>query len=254
MAEGTYRIREFAALAGVTVRALHHYDRLGLLKPRRTQSGYRVYYSKDLEILAQIVALKFIGLPLNRIKPLLRRNAADLSTALRAQAALLERKQSLLGRAIDAIRQAEATLQRSGEVDAGVFKHIIEAIEMQNKSEEWNQKYDALVRGKIERLKSMSPESQAQLQKQWTDLFKDVERALNEDPGSAKAQELAQRWMKLLGAFAAPGSTLDPQLIKNYGAVHQGRGEWPVGVRKPDGPFADKRIWEFMQRVLTIQQ
>ena len=64
----TYRAREFARLAGVTVRALHHYDRLGLLKPQRTQAGYRVYSEEDLKALEQIVALKFIGLPLKKIK------------------------------------------------------------------------------------------------------------------------------------------------------------------------------------------
>lgn len=37
-----YRVREFAELSGVTVRALHHYDRVGLLKPRRTDAGYRL--------------------------------------------------------------------------------------------------------------------------------------------------------------------------------------------------------------------
>lgn len=36
-----YRVQEFAEMAGTTVRALHHYDRLGLLKPRRTDAGYR---------------------------------------------------------------------------------------------------------------------------------------------------------------------------------------------------------------------
>jgi DNA-binding transcriptional MerR regulator len=92
MAQQTYRIREFAQLAGVTVRALHHYDRLGLLRPRRTTAGYRLYESTDLNVLAQIVALKFIRLSLDRIKPLLRTTAADLSTALRAQADLLEQK------------------------------------------------------------------------------------------------------------------------------------------------------------------
>ena len=40
---GTYRIGEFAELAGVTVRALHHYDRIGLLKPQRSGSGSRLY-------------------------------------------------------------------------------------------------------------------------------------------------------------------------------------------------------------------
>ena len=44
-----YRIHEFARLAGVTVKALRHYDRLGLLRPRRTGSGYRVYSDSDLD-------------------------------------------------------------------------------------------------------------------------------------------------------------------------------------------------------------
>lgn len=60
----TYRAREFATLAGVTVRTLHHYDRLELLKPRRTRAGHRVYSARDLESLEQIIALKFIGVPL----------------------------------------------------------------------------------------------------------------------------------------------------------------------------------------------
>jgi DNA-binding transcriptional MerR regulator len=61
---GGYRAREFADLAGVTVRALHHYDRLAVLRPKRTESGYRLYSLRDLERLEQIVALKFLGLPL----------------------------------------------------------------------------------------------------------------------------------------------------------------------------------------------
>ena len=43
----TYRTAAFAALAGVTPRALRHYDRLGLLKPRRTTAGYRIYTERD---------------------------------------------------------------------------------------------------------------------------------------------------------------------------------------------------------------
>src|SRR5688572_27292072 len=96
----TYRIREFAELAGVTVRALHHYDRLGLLKPKRTQTGYRVYVNKDLEILEQIVALKFMGLPLSKIKALLREGTRELATAFGAQRTILAHKKRLLELAI----------------------------------------------------------------------------------------------------------------------------------------------------------
>ena len=49
-----FHVQEFAKLAGVTVRALHHYDRLGLLKPNRTEAGYRLYHLGDLARLEQI--------------------------------------------------------------------------------------------------------------------------------------------------------------------------------------------------------
>jgi DNA-binding transcriptional MerR regulator len=96
----TYRIREFAALAGATVRALRHYDRLGLLKPRRTYTGYRVYSAEDLGALEQIVALKFIGLPLKKVKGLVRRSPSELAQALHAQRTVIEEKRNLLDRAI----------------------------------------------------------------------------------------------------------------------------------------------------------
>ena len=73
-----YQIHEFAELAGVTVKALHHYDRLGLLKPKRTDSGYRMYAERDLERLEQIIALKFLGVPLKQIKTVLDRPALEL--------------------------------------------------------------------------------------------------------------------------------------------------------------------------------
>ncbi len=67
-----YRAHEFAELAGITVRTLHHYDRLGLLKPkRRTAAGYRLYEDRDLERLEQVVALKYLGMSLRQILSLL---------------------------------------------------------------------------------------------------------------------------------------------------------------------------------------
>jgi hypothetical protein len=53
-ARSIYRVGQFAKLAGVTVRALHHYDRLGLLRPKRGAGGYRVYSERDLELLEQL--------------------------------------------------------------------------------------------------------------------------------------------------------------------------------------------------------
>ena len=63
-----YKAGEFAELAGVTVRALHHYDELYLLKPTaHSQTGYRLYANENLARLSQITALRFIGMPLGEI-------------------------------------------------------------------------------------------------------------------------------------------------------------------------------------------
>jgi DNA-binding transcriptional MerR regulator len=90
-------VREFAELTGVTVRALHQYDRLGLLRPRRTAAGYRLYGARELERLEQIVALKFIGIPLQRMKAMLDRDASDLPDTLRMQRTVLEEKRRPAG-------------------------------------------------------------------------------------------------------------------------------------------------------------
>src|SRR5207248_10439792 len=76
---GVYHVQEFARRAGVTVRALHHYDQLGLLKPSgRSAAGYRLYRDADLVRLQQIVTLKFIGLSLQQIREALKRRDIGL--------------------------------------------------------------------------------------------------------------------------------------------------------------------------------
>ena len=112
------RIQEFAEQAGVTVRALHHYDRLGLLRPRRNGSGYRLYGPRELERLEQIVALKFIGIPLKQIKAVLDRNGSNLPEALRMQRTVLEEKRRMLDGAIQAIRKAEESFAAGRRPDA----------------------------------------------------------------------------------------------------------------------------------------
>ncbi len=104
-----YKAAEFARLAGVTVRTLHHYDRLGLLRPGRSEAGYRIYVEADLERLEQIVALKLIGLPLKEVRTVLDRADLELQDALRLQIQAPEKKQLPLGRAICAIPASDRT-------------------------------------------------------------------------------------------------------------------------------------------------
>src|SRR5262249_15372981 len=136
-----HQASEFAELTGVTVRTLHHYDRLGLLKPSgRTTGGDRLYNERDFARLQQIVTLKFIGFPFKQIKDILADNRFDLQTTLRLQRLILEQKRSRLDIAVKAIEKAEAVVEGGGELDWETFKTIIEVINMQNDME-WVKKY-----------------------------------------------------------------------------------------------------------------
>jgi DNA-binding transcriptional MerR regulator len=86
-------VGEVAALAGVTVRTLHHYDRIGLLSPSgRTAAGYRQYAPADLDRLHQVLLYRELGFPLEEVAALLDDPAADPAAHLRRQHALLRER------------------------------------------------------------------------------------------------------------------------------------------------------------------
>src|SRR5689334_79414 len=94
-------VGEVAALAGVTVRTLHHYDRLGLLSPtERTAAGYRRYTPADLDRLHRVLVYRELGFPLEEIATLLDDPGTDPRAHLRRQLALLrdrlERTQAMV--------------------------------------------------------------------------------------------------------------------------------------------------------------
>ena len=206
-AKDWYQAREFAELAGVTVRTLHHYDRLGLLKPKkRSSAGYRLYQVKDLERVEQIVALKFLALPLAEIRRVLDREPLSLFQALARQRVELLEKRRLLDRALAAIGEAELAIHQ-GKPTAVLLRRIIEAIEMQKDSNWMMKYYSPEAQAKIaERAKSFTPEMQAQVSQAWKDYYRDLAALEDQnDPGGVKAAELSKRHRELVAAFTESG-------------------------------------------------
>ena len=184
-----HRASEFAELAGVTVRTLHHYVRLGLLKQQRKVSGLRLYRVRDLERMEQIVALKFLGLPLKDIRELLESAAPGFSDALRMQRGALEEKRRLLDRAIAAIREAEAVVATGRPAGTAVLKKIIEVIEMQENNVLTKYANDAAREKIAARQGEWSPELQERVSKQWVELIDEVQAAMDagEDPNRSQS-------------------------------------------------------------------
>jgi len=101
------KIGELAAQAGVTVRALHHYDSIGLLRPSgRSAGGYRLYRAEDLARLHGIQSLRQLGVPLAEVARLLDGSAPSLDAVLAQQIDLLDRQ----------IARAQALRERLGAI------------------------------------------------------------------------------------------------------------------------------------------
>jgi len=101
-----HTVGEVARLTGVTVRALHHYDEIGLLAPGgRTAAGYRRYAAADLDRLQHILAYRALGFPLDQITALLDDPAADMLSHLRRQHQLLSERQDHTRRMLTALER-----------------------------------------------------------------------------------------------------------------------------------------------------
>jgi DNA-binding transcriptional MerR regulator len=109
----TYRVADVARLSGVSIRALHHYDAIGLLVPTgRTEAGYRLYTDADLLRLQQILIRRELGFPLEAIKRSLDDRAFDYRRALLEQRRLLQSKAQSLGTMLRAVDAALAVAGR----------------------------------------------------------------------------------------------------------------------------------------------
>jgi DNA-binding transcriptional MerR regulator len=233
----TYQIHQFAELTGVTVKALHHYDRLGLLKPQRARSGYRLYAERDLERLEQIVALKFLGFPLQQIKAVLDRAALKLPEALRLQRQALQEKQKLLSRAMKAIVAAEKALDSGKSTHPTILKRLIEVINMQSDVEAMKKYYSEEAWSKV------GPRYEEEFSQEWIDFNRDVEAALDEDPASEKVQALVARWLALSGS--------DPEVWEGAANAWADRKNWPAAMQQCNAGYHWEKIIPFLQQAMT---
>lgn len=114
-------VSEVSELSGVTVRALHHYDQIGLLSPtERSEAGYRLYSYPDLSRLQEILIWRALRFPLAEIQAMLDDPAYDRVTALERQRELIAQELDRLaavGQAIDAAIEAQVNGTQLEETD-----------------------------------------------------------------------------------------------------------------------------------------
>ena len=91
-----YHIKEAAQLSGVSVKTLHHYDKIGLLVPAKSENGYRTHSQADLERLQVILYYKYLGFSLEKIAELLSQDEQALLPHLVRQLEYLQQERDRL--------------------------------------------------------------------------------------------------------------------------------------------------------------
>ncbi len=234
-------VGQVSARLGVTVRALHHWDEIGLARPSlRTGAGYRLYTAADLERLHRVVVYREIGLGLDRIRAVLDDTGTDVPAALRAQRAqVAERVERLrrLGDGLDRMIEAhERGLLLTVEQQAAIFgpdwdpEGPVKARRQYGDTLQWRQY--------AERSADRTPEEWQAVHDAVAALDGDLASALDAGvaPGGTEANALVDRHRAVFAAYfpltremqvcLARTYASDPGFAAHYDGIRPGLAAW----------------------------
>ncbi len=222
-------VKEVSRLTGVSIRALHHYDAIGLLKPARvTDAGYRLYDEIALERLYMILVYRELGFSLNEIGEILDAPDYDRNRVLAHQIALMQERISKL--------QNRIALAR-GMLMLGVKNMNFEGFDPK-KIDEYSEQAKMLY-GKTDAYREFEQKSRGRTRNQEKDLgaqVMDFFARLGKMRPCDPACEKAQTWAKeLQDFFTEHFYTCTPQILKGLAESYAGGGSMTENIDRVGG-------------------
>lgn len=174
-----YKIKEVADMVGISVRMLHHYDKIGLLKPESASpAGYRLYIEKDLERLQQVLFFKELEFSLQEIKDIIYSPNFDRRYALEAQESLLIRKKERLEEIIKIVRKTIKSIDGGLEMDKTEMFKAFDMSEIEKNQEKYaeeiKQKY-----GNTDAYRESQIKTSKYTKEDWDTMTAEGDRVLN---------------------------------------------------------------------------
>ncbi|MCL2562501.1 MAG: MerR family transcriptional regulator [Oscillospiraceae bacterium] len=253
--EGYMTVGQLAKKMGITVRALHHYDKQGLLSPSgESEGGYRLYSDKDIVILHQILAMKHLGFSLEDIKTHLVSldTPNDVAKALAEHAAAIRSKLESLTNTLVAVEVLKEEVMRMQSVDFKKYADIVAQLQMKHEHYWTIKHFDSDVLDGIRSKVAYSPDGFAgifePLRKLQLEAIDMHEAGIA--PDSEKGQDLASRlWgeiQKITGGDAEMLAKFEESLTK--------MGEDEEGLATMDEAEKEKLMIasDYMHQVLVI--
>lgn len=222
-------VHEVSKISGVSIRALHHYDKIGLLPATEvTKAGYRLYDDKALERLQHILLFKELEFSLKEIKDILDSPGFDRSKALEQQIQLLELRKEHLQNLIDLAWGIKTIGVKNMSFEAFDTKKIDEYAAKAKAS--WGQtdaykEYEQKSEGRTK-------EVQQKLNIEMMDIFAQFGKIKDQKPDSEEAIGLAK---KLQDHITENYYTCTNEILQSLGEMYAGGGDFTDNIDKVGG-------------------
>lgn len=213
-----YTVKKLAKLAGVSVRTLHYYDEIGLLKPSAIgENGYRYYDETAVLRLQQILLFREMAFSLVEIQTILDQPDFDLTNALQTHKQALQQRAERLH---DLIRTIDQTiLHLKGEIQMStdeLFAGFDEETQQRYEQEAY-QRYDPeIVKASIQRWKNYDATQKAQIGAEGEAVYRDLLAHMEEGADSTAVQQIIARWHQHVRYFYEPTTEILLGLAQGY--------------------------------------
>ena len=231
-------VNKLAKLAGVCVRTLHHYDKIGLLKPlERTDSKYRYYGKEELLRLQQILFYKELDFSLNQIADILDDPDFDVIKALHSHKTELQKRKARFEELLLTIDKTIINLKNKTkkmdyeEMYKGFGKEKGEAYKKEA-SEKWG---TDVVADSEKRILAMNKTEWKALLQKGEDLNKELVKLIDQPAADAKVQALIKEHYAMMGKFF----NVTIEIYKNLGTMYADDERFKVNYDKHHPDLAE---------------
>jgi DNA-binding transcriptional MerR regulator len=256
-----YTVKQLSNLAGVSVRTLHYYDEIGLLKPSSVgANGYRYYTDESLFRLQQILFYREMDVDLMKIREIIKAREFDLVSALQSHRQTLQEKMERLQ---TLIKTVDTTITHLiGEVNMSkkkIFEGFSEEKQKQYEKEAIQQYGEDNVKQSIKLWNSYTDEQKEKVKQEGSAVYNDIVANMSHGPESPEVQAILVRWHQHLRYFYEPslevlrglgnGYNEQPDFNATFTAIHP---DLPAFLQKAITHYVDVLEIEWLERELAI--
>lgn len=240
-----YTVKQLATLAGLSVRSLHYYDEIGLLKPESVRAnGYREYGDADVLKLQQILFYRDMGIRLDEIKKIVTSPDFEVMRALEEHKQALNRRVERLKRLIQTVDSTISHLKGKKEMSKKQLFEAFSEEEQEKYASEAEQMYDpAIVKASQRKWKSYSQAEKQRIGEEGNAAYNAIVEAIPFGPESPQAQAGIELWRRHMDYFWTP----NPEQLVGLSELYNNDPRFKANFDR-----IDPRLAEFMLEAVKV--